>query len=154
MPTPSTPQFTPCTKKELRDIRALFTPFRFDAPNAETILRLLATIDERDEQRTPQLPVGLTPDRLVVTELQNTCDVCPSQWEGTLADGRCVYIRYRAGRLGFGIGATVWGAVEDWNTRDDRKIGDDLDGSMTDEEMESHLSDVFDFSTTTYLTPR
>ena len=31
--------------------------------------------------------------------LIKTCEACPSQWEGTLDDGRNFYIRYRWGYL-------------------------------------------------------
>ena len=31
--------------------------------------------------------------------LEQTCGACPSQWEGKLADGRGIYIRFRYGRL-------------------------------------------------------
>lgn len=34
-----------------------------------------------------------------VISLEQTCGACPSQWEGRLADGRGIYIRFRHGRL-------------------------------------------------------
>lgn len=36
---------------------------------------------------------------LVVNKLTRTCYACPSQWEGTLANGQSIYIRYRHGCL-------------------------------------------------------
>lgn len=33
----------------------------------------------------------------VVTSLKKTCTACPSQWDGTLDDGRVLYARYRWG---------------------------------------------------------
>ncbi len=36
-------------------------------------------------------------------ELTNTCFACPSQWEGTLGDGRTVYIRFRWGYLSVSV---------------------------------------------------
>lgn len=47
----------------------------------------------------------------VVIELRQTCLACPEQWEGTLDDGRVVYVRYRHGRLTLGLGATLHDAV-------------------------------------------
>lgn len=41
---------------------------------------------------------------LVLTELRQTCDACPSQWEGTTDDGRPVYIRFRHGWLSVRLG--------------------------------------------------
>ena len=34
-----------------------------------------------------------------IKEITNTCQACPSQWEGTSTDNRSVYIRYRWGHL-------------------------------------------------------
>lgn len=33
-----------------------------------------------------------------IVKLTRTCHACPSAWEGSLKDGRFVYIRYRHGR--------------------------------------------------------
>lgn len=33
-----------------------------------------------------------------------TCEACPSQWEAMTEDDRPVYIRYRWGELGIGVG--------------------------------------------------
>lgn len=41
---------------------------------------------------------------LVIADLTHTCLACPSQWEGRLADGRPLYIRYRWGRLRVRLG--------------------------------------------------
>lgn len=38
-----------------------------------------------------------------VVELVQTCPTCPMQWDGTLADGRKLYIRYRWGLLTYSI---------------------------------------------------
>jgi len=43
---------------------------------------------------------------LVITDLALTCLACPSQWEGTLADGRPLYIRYRHGDLAARLGVS------------------------------------------------
>lgn len=34
-----------------------------------------------------------------------TCEACPDQWEGELADGRAFYFRYRGGIASLAIGA-------------------------------------------------
>lgn len=34
-----------------------------------------------------------------IVRIVQTCEMFPSQWEGYLADGRAVYVRFRFGRL-------------------------------------------------------
>ena len=46
-----------------------------------------------------------------VTELRQTCEMCPSQWEGRTDDGRYVYIRYRHGSLTVDTGQTMDDAI-------------------------------------------
>lgn len=58
-----------------------------------------------------------------------TCVACPAQWEGTLEDGRCVYVRYRGGWLSVGIGATSYEAIDDDDTFG-TQIGDHYDGTI------------------------
>lgn len=48
---------------------------------------------------------------LELATLTRTCLACPSQWEGTLYDGRAIYVRYRHGELSVGIGADIDEAV-------------------------------------------
>jgi len=72
----------------------------------------------------------------IIKELRQTCFACPSQWEGTTADGRDVYIRYRWGNLT----ASVNGIVVYSNAP-----GDFLDGVIGDHEMRAYLSRVFVF---------
>jgi hypothetical protein len=48
---------------------------------------------------------------ITITELQQTCVACPSQWEGRLADGRALYIRYRHGYLRANAADTRDGAI-------------------------------------------
>lgn len=72
--------------------------------------------------------------------LTKTCDACPSQWEGILKDGRHIYIRYRWGNLGIGIGATALAAIGNYEYGID--VGDEFDGSMTTEEMLGPLSEI------------
>lgn len=65
-----------------------------------------------------------------VKELTQTCNACPSQWEGTLTNGKSLYIRYRWGYLSIDI--------------DDKEIlgkdiGDSLAGCLDEEEMKPYL---------------
>jgi hypothetical protein len=47
-----------------------------------------------------------------VVSWERTCTVFPSQWEGKMADGQAIYIRYRNGALGFGIGQSLGEAIK------------------------------------------
>lgn len=83
-----------------------------------------------------------------VTALKRTCLACPSQWEGTLEDGRAVYARYRHGELSIGVGDDIDEAVR--NARSDvalyaEEIGDGLDGFMAFEELKVRLYGVLKF---------
>jgi hypothetical protein len=56
-----------------------------------------------------------------VTEIRKTCSACPAQWEGTLDDGRIIYIRLRWGYLYAGVGKTLDEAIGgeivfEWNS--------------------------------------
>lgn len=63
-------------------------------------------------------------------ELYRTCWACPSQWEGTTADGQRVYIRFRGGELSHGFGGTIGEAVENSWDIPSIQAGDDFDGFM------------------------
>jgi hypothetical protein len=73
-------------------------------------------------------------DALVhMARIQQTCEACPSQWEGATQDERYVYIRYRWGRLSVSVdGETVY--CQD--------IGDALDGTLSWGEMMQYTSHV------------
>lgn len=71
----------------------------------------------------------------LVVELKQTCSACPSQWEGSTDDGRCVYIRYRWGTLEVGIGETKGDAID--SRVDVCGHGGSLDGTMSTETMMS-----------------
>lgn len=80
--------------------------------------------------------------------LKKTSIACPSQWEGTLEEGRAVYARYRHGRLSVGVGDDIDEAVR--NGMPDRAlyadyVGDGLDGFMSLEELETHLHGLLEF---------
>lgn len=83
-----------------------------------------------------------------VVALQKTCTACPSQWEGTLEDGRAFYVRYRHGALSVGDGDDIDEAVR--NGMSDHAlyadyVGDGLDGYMGFEELKTHLHGLLEF---------
>lgn len=74
----------------------------------------------------------------IVADDKQTCQACPTQWEGTLKDGRKFYFRYRWGNAYLGVSSPehspIWaketpGGVEAVVVR-----GDGLDGYLTDDE--------------------
>jgi hypothetical protein len=84
-----------------------------------------------------------------LASVTQTCEGCPSQWEGRLEDGRCFYIRYRWGHLQVWISKNASYAVKD--ALDGEQIyseqhGPDMDGVMQWPSVENYLSNVFDFS--------
>lgn len=84
----------------------------------------------------------------VVTSLTKTCPACPSQWEGTLDDGRVLYARYRWGGLSVGLGEGIDEAVHNGRTEEslfNEQLGDGLDGFMSFEELRAQLSGLLDF---------
>ncbi len=70
--------------------------------------------------------------------MTKTCDVCPSQWEANLDDGRMLYIRYRWGHLTVNISPSptkdVMDAV-DGPSLFSESIGDDYDGFLSEDEL-------------------
>jgi hypothetical protein len=84
----------------------------------------------------------------VVATLTQTCPAFPSQWEGTLEDGRSLYLRYRGGGLSVGVGAGGKEAVR--NSMSDQafffeRVGDSLDGYMEFKELRLHLHGLLQF---------
>ena len=69
----------------------------------------------------------------LVTELEQTCEISPSQWEGKAEDGQFVYIRYRWGWLEIGVDKTMNQAVV--NRERVAQLGDKWDGYITQSEM-------------------
>lgn len=87
---------------------------------------------------------------LELATLTRTCLACPSQWEGTLDDGRAIYVRYRHGALSVGIGEDIDDAVR--NGMSDQAfyaadIGDGLDGFMDAEELKTRLDGLLKLPT-------
>lgn len=83
-----------------------------------------------------------------VVALKKTCTACPSQWEGTLEDGRVIYARYRHGELSVGIGNDIDEAVHNGWTDDalyGDYVGDGFDGFMDFEELRVHLHGLLEF---------
>lgn len=74
-------------------------------------------------------------DRLRLRTLTQTCAECPSQWEGTLEDGRHVYVRYRWGLLTWGIGDTIDAAVQESIGARPLTLGGEFDGLMDTDTM-------------------
>ncbi len=76
--------------------------------------------------------------KMKISSLKKSCYACPAQWEGQLADGRYVYIRYRWGWLGVGVGYT-----SDYEYGLDQayaeQVGGDYDGFMDTKIMLTHL---------------
>jgi hypothetical protein len=73
-------------------------------------------------------------DALVAT-YRETCIACPTQYEGTLKDGRVFYFRYRHGRATLGLGADEHAAVCDPSTVGIRFEEDHLSGYVTEDEF-------------------
>ncbi len=95
--------------------------------------------------RIAPVPAGGLP---VVTSLKKTCTACPSQWEGTLDDGRVLYARYRWGELSVGLGERIEDAVDNGRSEEAlfcEHVGDGLDGFMSFEELRAHLCGLLDF---------
>jgi len=92
----------------------------------------------------PEQPEG----RPRVVALKRTCIACPSQWQGTLEDGRVMYARYRGGALSVGVGDDIDAAVRNgWTdeTLYSNYIGDGFDGYMDFEELGVHLHGLLEF---------
>jgi hypothetical protein len=92
----------------------------------------------------PEQPEG----RPRVVALKKTCTACPSQWQGTLEDGRVIYARYRHGELSVGIGNDLDAAVRNGWTDEalySDYVGDGFDGYMDFEELRAHLHGLLEF---------
>lgn len=70
---------------------------------------------------------------LKLARIEQTCHACPSQWDAWTEDGTYIYIRYRYGYL------TVTRYDDPEADRGDvlfaMQYGDDLDGTMNEDEM-------------------
>lgn len=86
----------------------------------------------------------------IVENDTQTCFACPTQYEGTLRDGRYFYFRYRYGWANLGVASeSVDAAVEaafrgsnGWSAG--KGIGDTLDGVLGWEEYRKVFVELFD----------
>ena len=77
-----------------------------------------------------------------VVKIKQTCLACPSQWEGSLEDGRMFYARYRWGCLSIEVSKkptiNVYMAMgEDGDLIYNEELGDEYDGVLGQSELVS-----------------
>lgn len=88
---------------------------------------------------------------IIVTELKQTCNSCPSQWEGRLADGGYIYVRYRGGVLRIGTGSSDADAVAAAMDMDGHRsvvcaqLGDSLDGTLSYQRLRLLCRELIDW---------
>lgn len=84
-----------------------------------------------------------------VTSIVQTSTACPSQWEGTLEDGRMVYVRYRWGYLSVRVSPTPTTEVLDAVDGEEvfgKEIGGGLDGWLSYSQLKEEVpADVIEF---------
>lgn len=80
-----------------------------------------------------------------VVALKQTTLTCPTQWEGTLDDGRALYARSRRGEFSAGIGDEVGLAID--NSMSDKALCFEYveDGPMSFAELRAHLYGLLEF---------
>ena len=85
-------------------------------------------------------------DRLKVKTLAKTCSLCPSQWEGTLEDGRLLYIRSRHDYLSVRVSEQMSDDIMD------AVQGNEIFGTISDayatKDMIEETKTILDFSNT------
>lgn len=82
----------------------------------------------------------------IVAEDNKTCWGAPTQWEGTLKDGRSFYFRYRWGRAYLGVASAVDNAIwaeENGGVSAMDSLGDSLDGHLTDDEYREAFVNLY-----------
>lgn len=87
----------------------------------------------------PQLP-----PKPRIMKIVRTCCACPSQWDAETDDGRHVYMRFRWGSFGHGIGATRDEAVDDCDYTDG--LADEYDGFLADDKMLTVAAKYYDIA--------
>lgn len=91
-----------------------------------------------------------------VATLQKTCESHPAQWEGRLADGRFIYVKFRWGHLRIGIGETPAAAVDcrlplfEW----DKPGSNGYEGDMSRSMLRRLTAKTLDLSETDWQTGR
>lgn len=108
-----------------------------------SLINSLTAVEVDIEKRYPDLPPEEGP--VVVQEVINCGSVCPTQWEGTTADGLEVYARYR------------WGCLNVWVDGEivfSKRLDEDPD--YTDDELKEHYKglseDVIESMISSYRT--
>ncbi len=88
-----------------------------------------------------------------VKKIVETCSACPSQWEGSLEDGRTLYIRYRHGYLSIRLSPEptndvmkAVGGEEIFGT----EHGGAWDGCLDLQTVTELSGDLFDWSSVVY----
>ncbi len=90
---------------------------------------------------------------LVIQRFYQTCQACPSQWEGWLEDGRMIYVRCRWGGLAVSISNKTTKDVMDAIGKDaeyifNEQIADEYDGIMDTNELIGHIGHLIKFPET------
>jgi len=84
-----------------------------------------------------------------IKEYKKTCNMFPSQWEGTFEDGRMFYIRYRWGNFNVYVSkeptTNVFDAVSGENILTIDNHGEQFDGYMDNETMFNLIKDMIDY---------
>jgi hypothetical protein len=75
-----------------------------------------------------------------IKELIKTCEVSPSQWQGTFEDGRMFYIRYRWGNFNVYVSKEPTTEVLSLYNH-----GEQFDGYMENETMLNLIKDIIDY---------
>lgn len=89
----------------------------------------------------PEQPDGLPK----VVDLERTTWACPTQWEGTLEDGRMLYARCRHGKLSVGLGDGIDAAVTNAMSKDAFYFDHVEDAPMDFAELRAHLFGLLEF---------
>ena len=88
-----------------------------------------------------------------VKTIIETCSACPAQWEGSLEDGRTIYIRYRHGYLSIRLSPEptndIFKAVENEEIFG-TGYGGAWDGCMDLETVSKLSGSLFDWSSVVY----
>jgi hypothetical protein len=83
-----------------------------------------------------------------VKEIEQTCEACPSQWEGYTDDGRSIYIRYRWGFLSVRIGSpsdkSEFAGVRGKEILN-KQLGDSYHGFLSYEDLAKATSEIIQF---------
>jgi hypothetical protein len=80
-----------------------------------------------------------------VVALKQTTWACPTQWEGTLDDGRTLFAHCRRGELSVGVGDSVNHAIDNTAAEEALCFEYVADGPMSFEELRAHLYGLLEF---------